>query len=259
MGERAPYSRVYWSIVDDPKFAVIYDNDRHLSTWLRLLIAADAIWPASPSLPVNAKKASITALVDAGLLDLIPGHRSRIHGLDAERSRRSRSKDEDTNKSPDGDQQPTNKSPDGPSRAGAPRLGSSLLVSANGVEGYGEAGPDALVAYHSLTGRFPTGNVKDWLDRLVDEHGDQDVEKALGAEMVADRSLQTLLSRTENRLALESHEAEKRAAAAKIKADEEERRRIQSMPEEQRAANLARLGEMMAEKGLLPRPDGKPA
>jgi hypothetical protein len=88
VSERAPYSRVYWAIVDDPKFAGIYDDDRHLATWLRLLIAADALWPASTPVPGNARKASVKALVDAGLIDLGTGYRFRVHGLDAERGRR---------------------------------------------------------------------------------------------------------------------------------------------------------------------------
>lgn len=87
MSERAPYSRVYWSIVDDPKFVNIYGDDHHLATWLRLLMAADALWPASCPLPVTARKASITALAEAGLIDLLP-FGFKVRGLDAERGRR---------------------------------------------------------------------------------------------------------------------------------------------------------------------------
>jgi hypothetical protein len=88
MTERA-YCRVYYSIKDDPKFEAIYDDDHHLATWLRLLIAADAIWPASPDIPIGARKASLAALVDVGLVDLGTSRRYRIHGLDAERGARS--------------------------------------------------------------------------------------------------------------------------------------------------------------------------
>jgi hypothetical protein len=104
MSERAPYSRVYWSIVDDPKFAGIYDDDRHLATWLRLLIAADALWPASCPVPGNARKASVTALVTAGLVDLGTGYRFRIHGLDAERGRRRDAARTGGKRDPDGTQ-----------------------------------------------------------------------------------------------------------------------------------------------------------
>lgn len=87
MSERAAYSRVYWSIIDDPKFATIYDDDHHLAAWLRLLLIADQAHPASAHLPSNVRRASVKALADVGLVDLTAG-RYRIHGLDAERGRR---------------------------------------------------------------------------------------------------------------------------------------------------------------------------
>ena len=88
MSERAPYSRVYWSVADDPKFAGIYDDDPAFALWTRLLMAADALWPAPAPLPRRARPRPLSKLVDAGLVDLMPGDRYRIHGLDAERGRR---------------------------------------------------------------------------------------------------------------------------------------------------------------------------
>lgn len=256
MGERAPYSRVYWSIVDDPKFAAVYDDDRHLSSWLRLLIAADAIWPASPTLPVTARKSSVAVLVDAGLIDLLPGHRYRIHGLDAERNKR---KESATSRPPNGSQTEPEKAPNGPSRTGDAMLGSSRLSSASGEKGSGEEGADALDAYYRLTGSWPTPKVRPWLTKLADAHGEAAVSEALGAEWLADSDRMTFLGRVETRLEREAHESEKRRAAAQKKADDDERRRIQSMPEDQRAANLARLGEMMADRGLIRPSQTKPA
>lgn len=87
MTERA-YCRVYYTIKDDPKFEGIRENDHHLATWLRLLMTADALWPASPDLPASAGRSSVKALVAVGLIDLLPGGRYRIHGLDAERGAR---------------------------------------------------------------------------------------------------------------------------------------------------------------------------
>lgn len=87
MSERASYSRVYWSIVDDPKFVTIYDSDAHLAAWLRLLLIADQAHPASAHLPANVRKSSVKALAECELIDLA-GSRYRIHGLDAERERR---------------------------------------------------------------------------------------------------------------------------------------------------------------------------
>ena len=86
-----PYVRVYHGIVDDPKFATIYDDDRRLATWLRLLIVAEQAYPASAYIPAGTHRASVTALVDAGLIDLGTGSRFRVHGLASERAMRSHS------------------------------------------------------------------------------------------------------------------------------------------------------------------------
>jgi hypothetical protein len=86
-----PYSRVYHSIVDDDKFASVYDDDRRLATWLRLLIAADQAYPASAHIPMGCHRPSVVALADAGLIDLGTGSRFRLHGLVTEREMRSQS------------------------------------------------------------------------------------------------------------------------------------------------------------------------
>src|SRR5690348_15515478 len=59
MTERAAYSRVYWSIVDDPKFESVYDSDSNLAAWLRLLLIADQAHPASAHLPSNVRRSSV--------------------------------------------------------------------------------------------------------------------------------------------------------------------------------------------------------
>lgn len=117
MTERAAYSRVYWSIVDDPKFVTIYDDDRHLASWLRLLLIADQAHPASAHLPSNVRRSSVTALADVELIDLLPGGRYRVHGLDAEREKRrlaATSRPPTGGKpSPDGDRTGGKRSPNG--------------------------------------------------------------------------------------------------------------------------------------------------
>ena len=86
-----PYTRVYHSIVDDPKFAAIYDDDHRLATWLRLLIVAEQAYPASANIPTGTHRASVAALADCGLIDLGTGSRYRVHGLASERDMRSQS------------------------------------------------------------------------------------------------------------------------------------------------------------------------
>ncbi len=88
MSERAPYSRVYWTIRADDRLCGIYPNDRHLATWVRLLLAADMAWPAPADLPTSASKASLAALVSAGVIEILPGGLFSFHGLAAERGRR---------------------------------------------------------------------------------------------------------------------------------------------------------------------------
>ena len=83
-----PYSRLYWRLIDDEKFVDIYLNDHHFAMWARLLLTADMAWPSSAALPYGSRKASLQKLSDVGLVDLLPGNRYRIHGLDAERGTR---------------------------------------------------------------------------------------------------------------------------------------------------------------------------
>lgn len=88
MSKTAPaYVRVYQSVVDDEKFVGIYDDDHHFATWVRLLMAADALWPASCPVPSGTRRASLKALQDAGIIDVY-GTRFRVRGLDGERERR---------------------------------------------------------------------------------------------------------------------------------------------------------------------------
>lgn len=167
MSERAPYSRVYWSIVDDPKFLGIYDDDHHMATWLRLLIAADALWPASCPIPGNARKASVAALVEAGLIDLGTGYRFRVHGLDAERGRRRDAARTPPKRGADGTQTVPERDlgpgpktrQDEPSRAEPTR--------ANGVNHDGRAD---LEAFLILRRRAPTPKQRRLLDEVMDRH-----------------------------------------------------------------------------------------
>ncbi len=91
MGEPMKYVRVYYSIIDDERFEGVYDDDHALALWLRLLLIADATWPAPAHLPHGHRKAALRALADAGLVELLPGARYRVHGLDRERDMRTQS------------------------------------------------------------------------------------------------------------------------------------------------------------------------
>lgn len=84
-----PYVRVYYSIVEDEKFVGVYDDDRALATWLKLLMGADAMYPAPATLPLGIHMPSVKKLADKGIIDLV-GSRYKVHGLEAEREVRSR-------------------------------------------------------------------------------------------------------------------------------------------------------------------------
>ena len=84
-----PYVRVYYRIIDDPKFAEVFPDDRMLATWLRLLLTADATFPAPAPIPHGVSKAALAYLVEVRLVDLLPASRYRMHGMEAERGKRS--------------------------------------------------------------------------------------------------------------------------------------------------------------------------
>ena len=80
-----PYVRVYYRVIDDPKFADVFDDDARLACWLRLLLVADGTWPAPAPIPANVKRGPFQHLVKVGLIDIVAGGRYRIHGMDGER------------------------------------------------------------------------------------------------------------------------------------------------------------------------------
>jgi hypothetical protein len=92
-----PYSRLYWRLIDDEKFATIYLDDAAFALWARLLMTADMAFPASASLPFGTKPRSLAKLVGVGLVDTLPAGRYRVHGLAAERDRRGAGREPDGN------------------------------------------------------------------------------------------------------------------------------------------------------------------
>jgi hypothetical protein len=155
VSERAPYSRVYWEIADDPKFATVFDSDSNLAAWLRLLLIADQAYPASGNLPTNCKRAAFRALEEAGLITLT-GSRFRISGLEAERERRSRS-------GPRGPQQVPNRSP----------VGNTDKTRQDEDKTSRDAtdARDPADIYWQLTGRYPKGGGLTWVDNMTEKYG----------------------------------------------------------------------------------------
>lgn len=88
-GQTEPYVRVYYAVINDPKFEHVFPHDSRLATWLRLLLVADALYPASAPIPQGTKRAALDALIECGLVEPVGSNQFRICGLAAERERRS--------------------------------------------------------------------------------------------------------------------------------------------------------------------------
>lgn len=243
VSERQPYSRIYWSIIDDPKFADVFDDDKRLATWLRLLIVADQAYPASPSVPFGTDKKALQHLTDCGLVVLGTGFRFRIKGLDAERARR----------------RPPNAGP--PPTPDLPRPDSGPEPEGNGfgMRGLSQAeprrdetstdqpstarAPDPADVYWTLTGRYPTDKVLGWVDDLSSSYGPEAVIRAIATTHGQDRNASTLMGRTQDVL---RHEA--RALSLKDQAtvrSQLKERRAEPKAEVDRAAIDAEIRRLM--------------
>ena len=125
----------------------------------------------------------------------------------------------------------------------------SIPSTEEGVQG---EKPDALDAYYRLTTRYPKGAALSWLRQLVDRHGDERVSTALSFAWIDSTELSTLLSRTEALMAsADETEAKVRRNEASARQLAQLRESEMAMTEEQRAANLARLHDDMAARGLV--------
>lgn len=91
MSDERKYVRVYYSVVNDDRFAEIYHDGRRFGTWLQLLLIADAMYPADAPIPAYVHRASLKALTDCGLVEIRAHQHFRVHGLASERGLRSES------------------------------------------------------------------------------------------------------------------------------------------------------------------------
>jgi hypothetical protein len=221
-----PYARLYLDLVDDPKFAGIYENDHHFAAWCRLLMIAEGAWPASAHLPSGrlARPSSVRVLSESTLIDARPGDRYRVHGLDNEREaradrartsvahRRDRSNNDRTTtvERPYIDRSTSRAEP---SQDEQSRDTHTAHAS------------DPADVYWTLTGRYPSEKVVGWIDDLGSRFGAETVIRALAKAHIEDRSTNTLMGRVDDILRSE-------ARALSLKAQEAERQRLK----ERRAA-----------------------
>lgn len=243
MSERQPYSRIYWSIIDDPKFATVYDDDRLVATWLRLLIVADQAHPASAYIPFGTNRKALESLVEVGLIDLGTGNRYRIHGLDKERARR---RPVTAGPAPEPVQDWASSGPE-PAQPSFGNQGLSQAEQSKDETSQDETrtarAPDPADVYWTLTGKYPKDRALVWIDELSSKYGPEDVIRALAKTHRSDPSANTLIGRTEDILRHESRVIGLKEQAAEKQRQKE--RRPTSQTEEERAAIQAEIRKLM--------------
>ena len=266
--QKDPYVRVYYSIKADAKFVGIYRDDRALGCWLRLLLTADASHPAPAEFPMGTDMETVDRLVAAGLVDLVGDGCYTIHGLHAERSKRStdartaanaRWSDAPAMRPHAPAMRPHVHGVDDecdsmctPMRNDASPIHSAPLLSAPSNSDPSISAPaDALDTYYRLTGSWPSAKVIPWINQMSANHGEDAVSKALAATWTEDPDRETLMSRCRDRLERQAHEDEKAAEKRRVEAAAREKAKIEEMPEEQRRANMERLRTALVESGLV--------
>jgi hypothetical protein len=197
MSDRAPYSRVYWSTMEDAKFDGIREDPRLFGAWALLLIAADMSHPSPAYLIPTVPRASVTRLAEAGLIDLLDGFRYRVHGLDAERERRRTAA---TTRGPSGDR---------PVPVRDPLADQAKQSKDEAEQSRAEAPRDPADIYWSLTGKYPTDKVLSWVDDLTAKYGPEPTIRAIVKAHTEDRATSTLLGRATDILRSEARELDR--------------------------------------------------
>lgn len=85
------YARIYWTVMDDTKFDGIREDPKLFGSWALCLVVADMAYPQPAFIPPMVPKAALARLTECGLIDRVDSLRFIVHGLAAERERRSAS------------------------------------------------------------------------------------------------------------------------------------------------------------------------
>jgi hypothetical protein len=253
--QRDPYVKVYYSIVDDPKFETVYDDDAALATWLRLLIVADGTYPAPAPVPLSVRRRAFDMLVGAGIVDVCVGSRYRIHGLEGEREKRSEAGRAGGIARANAQRTLSERSAASTTDAQAPHSDVSASPLHSAQLHSTPLNADAFETYQRLTGSWPSKRVTPWLSQIVDDFGEGRVCDEMVAVWGSDPDAKTFMSRIRDACAKVVHERVKEDEARDRQSELDYQRRMreeaETMPEGQRAANLTRLGDMLREKGLI--------
>jgi hypothetical protein len=229
-GQDKPYVRVYYSVADDERFANVYPDSRILGDWLKLLLGADACYPATAPLPYGIRKASLTVLTDSGLIAVANGRYS-VHGLKAERDGRSEAARESAearwsrqygSASAVPPQYDRNAPASGLAMLAEPSLAEPNQTEPSQAITAPEDGPDV---WYFVVGRYPNRRdsqaLYDWLTRLCEDFGVVRLWEVMRMCYAQERNKATLLSRTEavlSRDAARLEAQERDAERAKVSA-----------------------------------------
>lgn len=254
MSDRRPYSRVYWSILDDgstsdggselDRFATIRGDMRHLGSWALMLVVADMAYPAPAFIPPTVPKASVAALSrpECGLVELIGGGMYRIHGLRKERESRAAAASRPHPKRGPRDEPPEaqlgpKRDPDGSQPGGGrvARRDEDETRQDENEEGtpapLPETGPDAANSLFLRTGQFPSKTVNDWLNDLSEAHTESRLIAAIDSTPLAGRNVKDYLVAIRDQLRAQDHAAEKAERADEIRRNAAKRAPVKSLEE----------------------------
>lgn len=81
------FTRLYY---DDfiREYPEVYADDAAFAAWVRLLVLAEKMWPATPEIPRSIRPRAMRTLVAAGLVEECGTHSYCVRGFIAERTRR---------------------------------------------------------------------------------------------------------------------------------------------------------------------------
>lgn len=202
------YARVRFSIMDDPKFDGIREDPALLGAWTLCLVVAEMAWPSPAFQPPWVSSGAFATLVEHGLVDPTPNGCYRIHGLDAERSKRTEQARTASNARWNA---PSNADRNAASNAPAfgPRMPSKAKQSIEEQSSADARGPDPADAYWTLTGKYPTDKTLAWIDDLARQYGASAVSWQMAHQHTLDGSVSTLLGRVRDALKREARQLDR--------------------------------------------------
>ena len=198
------YARVRFSIMEDPKFDGIREDPALLGAWTLCLVVAEMAWPSPAFPPPWVDSEAFAVLVDHGLVDTTPNGCYRIHGLDAERSKRTEQARTASNARWTADRNAASNAP-----AFGPRMPSKAKQSIEEQSSADARPTDPADAYWTLTGKYPTDKTLAWIDDLAGRYGADAVSWQMAHQHTLDGSCQTLLGRVRDALKRESRQLDR--------------------------------------------------